>query len=72
MAPSRYVRWVLRPNNSFKPKPLRGFGSLFPQLWRGGVFTSTLRFGLTQALGLLQVKILVCGVGGALNVRLHR
>jgi hypothetical protein len=40
---------MLRPNNSFKPKPLRSGKNMAEKACH--VFTSTTRFGLTQALG---------------------
>ncbi len=46
----------LRPNNSFKPKPLR-----YSKVMAGKAchaFASTTRFGLTQALGRMKVKYL--------------
>jgi len=40
---------MLRPNNSFKPKPLRYSKSVAKKACHA--FASTTRFGLTQALG---------------------
>jgi len=44
-------RTMLRPNNSFKPKPLRYSKNVAKKACHA--FASTTRFGLTQALGLM-------------------
>jgi hypothetical protein len=44
-----------RPNNSFKPKPLRYGKNMAEKACH--VFTSTTRFGLTQALGFIPSTI---------------
>jgi len=42
------------PNNSFKPKPLRSGKGMAERACHA--FASTTRFGLTQALGLLELN----------------
>ena len=60
-----HPRYGLRPNNSFKPKPLR-YGKLMAEKACHD-FASTTQFGLTQALGLANkrdrnVKMIIAAV----------
>lgn len=62
-----------RPNKSFKPKPLRGFGNPCRNCGRVGSLPFTLRFGLIPALGHMRtllaiLLVMLCGCASRISL----